>query len=114
MTPARLAAFAAAALLTMPASAATTASSTCTRDVAQSETTLVKTLVRLQSVGKAGQDEKCAAFRHYVDVVGKAREVFARCKAGRDRDADIRQLDGALEGATGMVAKTCGSSASTP
>ena len=92
---------------TPPAIAGAERNPTCTRELAVTETSLRKTLVHLQTVATAGQTEKCAAYRQHVEAMNKAREVFSRCMSGSARDADVRQIDGALESTNGMIARSC-------
>ena len=78
----------------------------CARDLAATETRLMKTLVKMQTVIKVTPDQKCAEFRQHADVMSKAREVFARC-SGQEADRDVRQLQGALDNVNGVIAKSC-------
>src|ERR1043166_1109696 len=55
---------------------------TCARELAVTETSLLKTLVRIQSVGKARAPEQCETYRAHAAVVTKARDVFERCSTG--------------------------------
>src|SRR3954463_3707803 len=79
------------------ATAETIDTPTCRQDLAATWSKMEEMLARLKSAVRAAQNEKCDTYRHHVEVVVKAREVFARCKTGRDRVGDIAQMDGALD-----------------
>jgi hypothetical protein len=40
-------------------------------------------------------------------VVVRAREVFERCKTGRDRIGDMAQMDGALDDVNSVIDREC-------
>jgi outer membrane murein-binding lipoprotein Lpp len=88
-------------------STAFAAAPTCQRELAATETSLVQTLVRMRGVAQAAPDTRCAAYQRHIAVMSKAREVFARCKSGRERDVDLGQMDGAIDNAK-AVAQDCG------
>ena len=90
-----------------PAAAAPVAKPACTHDLAITETSLLKTLVRMQSVDKASASEKCETYRAHAAVVAKARDVFERCSIGATRAQDLGDMDGALERVKGEIASTC-------
>ena len=71
------------------------------------ETTLLKTLVRMQSVDKASPSEQCETYRAHAAVVTKARDVFERCSTGAARAQDLGDMDGALDRAKTAIASTC-------
>jgi hypothetical protein len=52
-------------------------------------------------------EERCAAYRQHFLVVVKARNVFATCKTGPDREQDIGRLDGTIEDINGGIAEAC-------
>ena len=83
------------------------ATPTCARELAATETGLVRTLVRIKGIAQASPDTRCAAYRSHIEVMSRAREVFARCKSGRERDVDVGQMDGAISDAK-AVAQSCG------
>src|SRR5262249_45500335 len=66
----------------------------CARELAVTETSLLKTLVRMQSVGKANALEQCETYRAHAAVVAKARDVFERCSTGAARAQDLGDMDG--------------------
>jgi hypothetical protein len=88
---------------TTPLQAATP---TCARELAATETGLVRTLVRIKGVAQASPDARCAAYRSHIEVMSRAREVFVRCKSGPERDADVGQVEGAISDAK-AVAQSC-------
>jgi hypothetical protein len=79
----------------------------CARELAVTETSLLKTLVRMQSVRKASASEQCETYRAHAAVVVKARDVFERCSTGATRTQDLGDMDGALEQVKGAIASTC-------
>ena len=79
----------------------------CRQDLAATWSKMEEMLARLKSAVRAAQNEKCDTYRHHVEVVVKAREVFARCKTGRDRTGDIAQMDGALEDVNSVIDREC-------
>jgi hypothetical protein len=108
MTYARLIAIVfAVAVPAAPAVAGPVAKPACARQLAATETSLIKTLVRLQSVGKASPSEQCETYRAHAAVVAKARDVFERCSTGAAREKDIGDLDGALDRAKSAIERTC-------
>src|SRR5262249_7158545 len=90
-----------------PTLAAPVAKPACAHDLAVTETSLLKTLVRMQSVGKASASEQCETYRAHAAVVAKAHDVFERCSTGTTRAQDIGDMDGALERVKGAIASTC-------
>ena len=108
MTCARLLAVTLAlAVPAAPASAGPTAKPACARELAMTETSLLKTLVRLQTIAKAGQSEKCETYRAHAQAVVKARDVFERCSTGAAREQDVGQMDSALDRVKTAIASTC-------
>lgn len=89
----------------LPAKAAGTAA--CMRELARTETSLVKTLVHLRGATQMKDDERCSIYQDHVAVVTRAREVFARCMTGADRDTEVSQLDDALSNANALIAQAC-------
>jgi hypothetical protein len=90
-----------------PSLAAPAAKPACARELAVTETSLLKTLVRMQSVGKASAPEQCETYRAHAAVVAKARDVFERCSIGSERAQDIGDMDGALDRVKSAIASTC-------
>jgi hypothetical protein len=80
---------------------------TCARELAVTETSLLKTLVRMQNVGKASPSEQCETYRAHAAIVTKARDVFERCSTGTTRAQDIGDMDGALDRVKTAIASTC-------
>jgi hypothetical protein len=108
MTYARLIAIALAfAVPVVPAAGGPVAKPACARELALTETTLIKTLVRIQSIGKASASEQCETYRAHADVVAKARDVFERCSTGTARTQDLGDMDGALDRAKSAIASAC-------
>ena len=110
MTYARFLAVALAlALPAAPAAAgpAKPANPTCARELAVTETSLLKTVVRMQSVGKASPAEQCETYRAHAAVVTKARDVFERCSTGPTRAQELADMDGALDRVKSAIASTC-------
>ena len=90
-----------------PAAAAPAAQATCARELAVTETSLLKTVVRMQSVTKASPSEQCETYRAHAAVVAKARDVFERCSTGAAREQDLGDMDGALDRVKTAIASTC-------
>jgi hypothetical protein len=66
----------------------------CNADLAAVDASFGETLDRLDSVANGSDVEKCAAYRHHVDVMLKGREVFLRCiPEGRDQTENVVQLE---------------------
>jgi hypothetical protein len=66
----------------------------CGADLQAVDDSFRETLERLDGVAANGTDpEKCAAYRHHVDVMAKGIEVFLRCMPdGHDQRENIGQL----------------------
>jgi hypothetical protein len=107
MTYARLLAFVLVFAVPAAPAAAGPAKPACARELAVTETSLLKTLVRLQAVAKVSPPEQCETYRAHAAVVAKAREVFERCGTGAARQQDIGDMDGALDRAKTAIASTC-------
>jgi len=61
-----------------PAFTAPVAKPACAHELAVTETSLLKSLVRMQSVGKANASEQCETYRAHAAVVGEgARRIRA-------------------------------------
>jgi hypothetical protein len=99
--------FAMALALVASAGPATAGPPACQRELAVTETRLLKALVHLQAVADVSQDAKCATYRTHAGVLAQAREVFERCSTGRDREQDVGQLDGALTQVNSAIASVC-------
>ena len=107
MTYARLLAAALACAIPPAPAAAGPAKPACARELAVTETTLLKTLVRMQSVDKASPSEQCETYRAHAAVVTKARDVFERCSTGTARAQDLGDMDGAFDRVKTAIASTC-------
>ena len=79
----------------------------CKQDLAATWQKMQEMVGRLKGVARSGQDEKCATYRRHADVVVRAREVFERCKTGRDRTSDVTHMDGALDDITSVIDREC-------
>ena len=89
------------------AMSAAAAPTTCARELAVTEISLIKTAIRLQAAANVSQGEKCAAYRTNAEVVTRAREVFDRCSTGRSREQDLGQMDGVLSQVKSVLANSC-------
>jgi hypothetical protein len=107
MTYARLLAVALAFAVPAASAAAGPAKPTCAPELAVTETSLLKTVVRMQSVGKANPSEQCETYRAHAAVVTKARDVFERCSTGAIRAEELGDMDGALDRVKTAIASTC-------
>jgi hypothetical protein len=83
------------------------APSSCQRELGSTDITLIKSVLHLRGVEHAPEDRQCAVYRQHVATVSKVREVFERCLSGAKRDADLQQLEGALDDANGVIARVC-------
>jgi hypothetical protein len=81
--------------------------SSCQRELGTTDITLIKSVLHLRGVAQGPEDQQCAAYRQHVATVSKVREVFERCLSGAKRDVDLRQLEGALDDASGVLARVC-------
>jgi hypothetical protein len=93
--------------LIAPAAPASAGPAVCLRELAVTETRLLKALVHLQAVAHVSEDNKCATYRTHADVLTQARAVFERCGTGRDREQDVDQMNGALDQINTAIASTC-------
>jgi hypothetical protein len=83
------------------------APSSCQRELGSTDITLIKSVLHLRGIEHAPEEQQCAAYRQHVVTVSKVREVFERCLSGAKRDDDLRQLEGALDDANGVIARVC-------
>jgi hypothetical protein len=83
------------------------APSTCLRELGTTDITLIRSILQLRGVEHAPEDQRCAAYRQHVATMSKVREVFERCRSGSKSDVDLRQLEGALDDANGVIARIC-------
>lgn len=95
----------------VPAAAETVNTPSCRQDLAATWSKMEEMLARLKSAARAGQDEKCETYRRHAEVVLRAREVFERCKTGRDRIGDIAHMDGALDDVNSVIDRECSNGA---
>jgi hypothetical protein len=93
----------------VPVAAETINTPACRQDLAATWSKMEEMLARLKSAARAGQDEKCETYRHHAEVVVRAREVFERCKTGRDRLGDVAHMDGALDDVNTVIDRECNS-----
>ena len=80
---------------------------TCSRELGTTDITLIKSVLHLRGLEHAPEGQQCAAYRQHVVTVSKVRGVFERCLSGAKRDADLQQLEGALDDANGVIARVC-------
>jgi hypothetical protein len=95
-----------------PALARPTVNPACARELAVTETSLLKTLVRMQAAAKVSQTQKCETYRAHAQAVTKARDVFERCSTGPAREQDLGEMDGALSRVNSAIASTCATQSS--
>ena len=79
----------------------------CKRNLQVASTGVSETMGRLSDSAKANADEKCAKYRQHFLVLVRARAIFAVCKGGPDRDANIVRLDGTIDNLNGVIAESC-------
>ncbi len=96
-----------------PVLAQTVESPACRIELSTTWASMKEMVGRLKAVSRGPTDEKCAVYRTHVKVVMNARSVLARCKAGREREGDLAQMDGALEDVHGALGRECGEAATS-
>jgi hypothetical protein len=96
-----------------PVVAQTVESPACRIELSTTWASMKEMATRLKAVSRRPADEKCAVYRTHVQVVLHARDVLARCKAGREREGDLAQMDGALDDVNGALGRECGEAATT-
>ena len=79
----------------------------CQHDLADTWSRMEEMVGRLKSAALGAQHEKCETYRFHANVVRIAREVFDRCKVGRDRLGSIAQMDGALDDINSITDREC-------
>ena len=90
-----------------PAAAGTLDTPACKRDLHLASAGVTEAMSRLKGLAKIAGEERCAAYRQHFLAVVKARNVFATCKTGPDRDQDVVRLDGTIEDINGGIAESC-------
>ena len=106
-----LAVLAALSIGIAPVAADTVNSPSCRQDLAATWAKMEEMLARLKSAARAGQAEKCDTYRRHAEVVVKARDVFERCKTGRDRAGDVEHMNGALDDVNAVIDRECSNGA---
>jgi hypothetical protein len=91
----------------VPAAADTINTPSCRQDLAATWSKMEEMLARLKTAARAAQQEKCDTYRYHAEVVVRAREVFERCKTGRDRVGDVAQMEGALDDVNSVIDREC-------
>jgi hypothetical protein len=89
------------------AAAETIDTPSCRQDLAVTWSKMEEMAARLKSVSRATRDEKCETYRRHAEVVESARDVFARCKTGRDRVGDVAHMEGALDDVNSVIDREC-------
>jgi hypothetical protein len=79
----------------------------CKRDLLTASAGVTEAAARLKGLARAAGEEKCAAYRQQFLTAVRARAVFANCKTGPDREADVGRLDGTIEDINGAIAASC-------
>ena len=82
-------------------------SPSCPRELGHTDGTLIRSFLHLRGVVQARGEQQCAAYRQHVAVVTKVHEILDRCLSGARRDLDLRELEGALDGANSVIARVC-------
>ena len=68
--------------------------SQCARDLASVDRTFADAMRDLQRNDTG--DARCIAWRHQIDVMKKASDVFARCASDEARASNISQMEGSI------------------
>jgi hypothetical protein len=87
--------------------AQTVESPACRIELATTWANMKEMVGRLKASARSAPEEKCAVYRTHVQVVIRARDVLARCKAGREREGDLAQMDGALDDVNSALGREC-------
>jgi hypothetical protein len=67
----------------------------CDADFAAMDASFEETMARLEKVTRTDKVEMCAAFRHHIEVMESAAEVFLRCLPdGHDQRENLGQVLG--------------------
>jgi hypothetical protein len=70
----------------------------CDADLVAVDQSFAETLSRLAASRDAVLDVKCAAYRHHIEVMISARDVFMRgLPDGRGRSENVGQMDDSIE-----------------
>ena len=107
MGPLRLSVLAFVLLSIGPAYAGTVDTPACKRDLMAASTGLTQVVTRMKGLTRVAEVDKCTVYREQFLVAVKARAVYANCKTGPDRDADVGRLDGTIEDINGAIAESC-------
>ena len=106
-----VAAFAWVFILAAPALADPPDSPACRIELATTWATMKEMVAQLKAVARSAPDEKCAVYRTHLQVVLHTRDVLSRCRVGHEREADLAQMDGALDDVNGALVRECGGTA---
>jgi hypothetical protein len=90
-----------------PATAGMLDTPACKRDLHLASVGVTEAMARLKGLAKVTGEAKCAGYRAHFLTVVKARNVYATCKTGADRDQDVGRLDGTIEDINGGIAESC-------
>ena len=107
MDPLRLSVLALAVLSVGPGHAGTIDTPACKRDLMAASAGVTQAVARMKGLARAAETEKCTAYREQFLLAVKARAVYANCKTGPDRDADVGRLDDTIEDINGAIAESC-------
>ena len=77
------------------------------RDLHLASTGVTEAMARIKGLANVTGEAKCAGYRAQFLTVVKARNVYATCKTGADRDQDVGRLDGTIEDINGSIAESC-------
>jgi hypothetical protein len=91
----------------VPVAAQNPDSSGCRRELAATWANMQDMLTRLRGASRGSREERCSTYKHHIEVVSNARAVLSRCKTGRERDGDLKQMDGALDDVHGAIERDC-------
>jgi hypothetical protein len=90
-----------------PGHAGTVDTPACKRDLMAASAGVTQVVTRMKGLVRAAEAEKCTVYREQFLLAVKARAVYANCKTGPDRDADVGRLDGTIEDINGAIAESC-------
>jgi hypothetical protein len=84
--------------LVQQASAGVLQTPQCTKEMSSVDSSFQETLGNLQKSGRSAAvpAARCAAYKHHIEVMKNASQIFARCTTEPDRTQNISQMDGTI------------------
>ncbi len=79
----------------------------CPEDLAANDVRFKETIARLESVKNGTQAQKCAAYRSHVQIMQRARVIFARCTSGLGQRENIGQMNDSIADFEELIKARC-------